>query len=235
MSSPKKKRPTASSKKFPPFPSFNPTPFSRCEHVFAAKPPKLWQLWQQSKGAAHGDGDLSGSLGRSPSRHDRDNEAQMLQRSTPPWQIPGMGKFRRPKMDACSCDSKFSSHVKSSKVSGKKILNSIFIGHLFLGYSMHQVYKQNSIHVSFVGNFQIWMKLLQLLWVDACWFSPQMRRKDRRYKDLDFLSRCKKLFDAKKTKLRVHDIMTHQSLMNTKILCRWFGLFQICTYILHGR
>ena len=71
-----------------------PTPFSRCEHVFAAKLPKL-RLWQQSKGAAHGDADLSGSPGRSPSRHDRDNEAQMLQRSTPPWQIPGE-IFRRP-------------------------------------------------------------------------------------------------------------------------------------------
>lgn len=170
---PKKKTTNSIFQKFRRFPSFNPTPFSRCEHVFAAKPPKLWQLWQQSKGAAHGDGDLSGSLGKSPSRRDRDNEAQMLQRSIPPWRyLPGWGYFRRPKGDACSCDSKFF-FVKRSKVAEK---NDKFDIHWT---SVLRIQYTSSLQAEFYSRefcwkCKIWMKLLQLLWVDACWFLPQM-------------------------------------------------------------
>lgn len=172
MSSPKNKRPTASSKSFPDFPRSIPR-LSRGASMFS---PQNHQS--------------CGSCGSSPRVRlmvtviSRDHSGDLLPDATGTTRhrcfrdrylhgkFPGWGYFRRPKVDACSCDSKFF-FVKRSKVAEK---NDKFDIHWT---SVLRIQYTSSLQAEFYSRefcwkCKIWMKLLQLLWVDACWFLPQM-------------------------------------------------------------
>ena len=192
---PKKKRPTASSKSFADFPRSIPR-LSRGASMFS---PQNHQS--------------CGSCGSSPRVRlmvtviSRDHSGDLLPDATGTTRhrcfrdrylhgkFPGWGYFRRPKVDACSCDSKFFL-LKGPRLQ-KKMTNSIFIGRLFLGYSIHQVYKQNSIHVSFVGSAKSGWNSYNFSGSMHAGFCRKCLTQHRRYKDLDLLSRCKKKNDTK--------------------------------------
>ena len=224
MSSPKNKRPTASSKSFADFPRSIPR-LSRGASMFSLQ-----------------NHQSCGSCGSSPRVRlmvtviSRDHSGNLLPDATGTTRhrcfrdrylhgkFPGWGYFRRPKVDACSCDSKFF-FVKRSKVAEK---NDKFDIHWT---SVLRIQYTSSLQAEFYSR-EFWLEVQNLdetptTSLGRCMlvFAANAWHNIEGTKTSIFWAAAKKKWH-KNTKLRVHDISDSWNLMNTKSLHRGLAYFK---------